>query len=220
MPAPKYTQKYYFSVEGETEKLYLEWLIGQIKKDSGYRVPLECKPLSPLRFVRRANILDKKAKVFHMCDYEDPNTDPMRFPKLLKEMREAESVSGSKKFTYSLAYSNLSFELWVLLHKTDCFGSQAYIDNYWPKLKSAYKLTTVQSLSEFKEEDNFKNLVLDKLTLQDVRVAIERAKKIEQINLQNGLKKQTYKKFEYYADDPSLSVWESIEDMLRECGLL
>lgn len=41
----KYTNKYYFSVEGETEKWYLEWLRDRINEldESRYKVSIDCK---------------------------------------------------------------------------------------------------------------------------------------------------------------------------------
>ncbi len=119
MPTPKRSYNLYASVDGYTEMWYLEWLRNKINAnpDSNRRLALVCKKCDPLNFAKRANILDKKAIVYHVGDFEDKKTDPHRFTKLLDEMRKAETTAGPKlkKFNYSLAYSNLSFDLWVLL---------------------------------------------------------------------------------------------------------
>ncbi len=221
MPAPKPPYSLFLSVEGSTEKLYFEWLRDTINanQSSRRRVSLSCEKCSPLQFVKQVSILDIKARVFHVHDYEDPKTDPGQFTKILKEMRAAESSTGLKKFNYSLAYSNLTFDLWIMLHRADCYGLQTYSSAYWAKLQSAYGLTA-QSFNKYKKEDNYKSQVLDKLTLQCVRDAIERAEKIEQSNQRNGYVKQSYKKYEYYANNPSLSIHVPIKAMLNECGLL
>ena len=68
----KYTNKYYFSVEGETEKWYLEWLKDRINEldESRYRVAIDCKvEKNPFRRAKRMTITSK-TEIWHLSDYE------------------------------------------------------------------------------------------------------------------------------------------------------
>lgn len=73
-------------------------------------------------------------------------------------------------------------------------------------------------LDEYKTEANFKR-VLVKISLDDVRQAIQRAKGIMFRNKQNELQLVEYKGYKYYRDNPSLTIWESVEKILEDCQL-
>lgn len=76
-----------------------------------------------------------------------------------------------------------------------------------------------QNMDEFKEEANFKRC-LKKMNLSNVISAIERAKKIMQNNYENGYTLYQYKGYEYYKENPSLTAWEAIEKILKDCKLI
>ena len=64
--------KYYFSVEGDTEKWYLDWLEKIINNDpnSVITVKLDSKiEKSPQRRVKRMSIITQ-TEIWHLCDYE------------------------------------------------------------------------------------------------------------------------------------------------------
>ena len=50
----KLTKKYHFSVEGETEKWYLDWLKDNINQcnRSRYKVVMDCKVNINMKFIR------------------------------------------------------------------------------------------------------------------------------------------------------------------------
>ena len=58
------------------------------------------------------------------------------------------------------------------------------------------------------------------MTIDDVKEAIKRAKDIMNKNNENGHTLENYKGYEFYKENPSLSIWEIIEKILYECGLL
>ena len=65
-----YTKKFVFTVEGETEQWYLEWLRDQINKCEGrrYNVAVDAKvQQSPKKFYKNANA-KATPEVFHICD--------------------------------------------------------------------------------------------------------------------------------------------------------
>lgn len=74
-------------------------------------------------------------------------------------------------------------------------------------------------MAKYKEETNFKRC-LKKLTLADVRDAIRRAQAIMAQNQADGKRELEYGGFRYYPDNPSLTVQDAVEEILRDCKLL
>ena len=60
---------------------------------------------------------------------------------------------------------------------------------------------------------------LSKLTLDDVKKAIERAEKINSQNILNGYNEENYKGYKYFKENPSLSIHEQVKTILIECGV-
>ena len=89
---------------------------------------------------------------------------------------------------------------------------------YLSHINRAYR-EHFENLDQYKHEDAFKRC-LSQLTLDDVRTAITRAKQIMEKNAQEEKTLKQYKGFSYYTGNPALTIWESIERILKECGLL
>lgn len=104
------------------------------------------------------------------------------------------------------------------MHKSDCNGSYAHRRQYLAPLNSAHH-EIFENMGEYKHEDNFKR-ILSRLTLNDVVDAVNRAKKILQTNQENRYVLQQYKGYRYYKENPSLAIWEAIEKILKDCGLI
>lgn len=201
----KENRTYYFSVEGETEKWYLEWLQKTINStpDSKYNVKLDTKiQKNPLARAKSLNILGK-TEIVHIFDREsEEKIHTKQFRETLDRMKAVQSMG--KQITYKLGYSNFSFELWIILHKTNCYGTLSDRRQYLAHLNWAYG-ENFESLEQYKHEYNFKR-ILKKLTLDDVREAIRRAKVIMQNNKNAGYVQQQYKGYKYYTENPALSV--------------
>lgn len=75
-----------------------------------------------------------------------------------------------------------------------------------------------QSLDEYKQEDNFKR-VLSKITLEDVKFAIENGKIIRNKNLEEK-KKIISGKFEYFEENPDLTIHSCIEEIFKDCKII
>lgn len=75
-----------------------------------------------------------------------------------------------------------------------------------------------ENLDQYKHENNFKRC-LSKLGLDDVRAAIQRAKEIMKMNKDNGKSLIRHGGYEYYEDNPALTMHEAVEKILVECGL-
>lgn len=215
----KENRTYYFSVEGETEKWYLDWLQGLINANPAtkYTVKLDSKiQKDPLARAKGLTILGE-TEITHIFDRESEEDLHVRqFKKTLDRMNTAQNIG--KSITYRLGYSNFTFELWMILHKADCNGSLVNRSQYLVPLNKAYD-EKFENLDQYKHKDNFKR-ILKKLSLEQVGDAVRRSKALMQRNTEMGFVLQQYKGYEYYKENPSLSLWEIIEKILNDCELL
>ena len=211
------TRKYVFTVEGETEQWYFEWLRDQINACPGrtYNVAIDAKvQQSPRKFYKGVNAKTTPL-VTHICDIE--SNEPIhvdKFHRILSEMKEAKT---QKRISYSLGYSNFTFELWMVLHKKDCNGPCSHRSNYLAPIQHVFG-EPFENLDHYKQEDAFKRC-LKKLTLNDVKVAIRRAEYITSMNESNKKQLKQYKGYSYYPENPALSIHKAVMKILKECGL-
>lgn len=213
----KLGRKFYFSVEGETEKWYLEWLQKEINAHiENEKITFEIKvQKDPRQFVKSFSNISA-VTITHLYDYEgDSPAQVQTFRKTMDHMKDAE---GMKSVRYRMGYSNLTFELWMILHKMNHTASHINQNQYLRFINQAYN-ETFMKLDAYKEEDNFKRL-LGKLKLDNVLTAITNAKTIQQNNQRAGYQEERYKGFTYYRANPALSIHERIEELLKEVGIL
>ena len=215
----KSTLKYYFSVEGETEQWYLEWLQEQINNSSEARCKVSFNKQiqkDPLKRAKSLAITDK-VEIWHLSDYE--SSDEVHVKQFTETMnRMAETKNLKKQITYKFGYSNFTFDLWIILHKMDCRGTFSHRKQYITPINKAFG-EKFENMDEFKHEANFKRC-LKKLNIGDVIKAVNRAKAIMEINKQNGYVLHKYKGYTYYKENPSLMIWEVIEKILVDCELM
>lgn len=215
----KENRTFYFSVEGETEHWYLEWLQSRINSDpeSKYTVKLNSKiQKDPLVRAKQLTIVGE-TEVTHIFDFE--SEEPIhvqQFKTALDRMKEAQK--SGKNIKYRLGYSNFTFELWIILHKSDCNCRLTHRRQYLSPLNDAYN-EKFENLDQYKHEDNFKR-ILRRMDLENVRNAIQRSKAIMKKNQEDGYSLQHYRGYRFYKESPSLSIWESIENILSVCDLL
>ena len=214
----KETRKYYFSVEGATEKWYLDWLQKTINAipESKYNVKLDAKiQKDPLARVKGMTLLEQ-TEITHVFDRESEDSiHTKQFQETLDRMSDAEQLG--KDINYKLGYSNFTFELWIILHKADCNGAKTNRKQYLSDLNKAYG-EKFEDLNEYKRENDFKR-ILKKLTIEDVISAVRRAETIMKRNEESGYRLQQYKGYSFYKENPSLSVWEIVDKILKECEI-
>lgn len=216
----KINKTYYFSVEGETEKWYLEWLRNLINSsnESKCKVQFIIKSYTePVKMVKGLSIIGK-TKITHVIDYESNTVaDIKRFQNNLLCMKQAERLG--KSVSYSLGYSNLTFELWIILHKVNCNSILNDKRQYLKFLNQAFN-ENFEDLREYKYEREFKR-VLERITLEDVLTAIDRAKRLmTRCQAEFSDYRENVCGYVYYTHNPSLSLWESVEGILIECGII
>lgn len=215
----KPTNKYYFSVEGETEHWYLKWLQDLINntEESVCTVSIDCPvKKNPLKHAKSLTVT-KKIEIYHFFDYEsDEPVHTQSFQDTMNNMKKAEQLG--KQIKYKSGYSNFTFDLWIILHMADCNTSYAHRKQYITPINKAFG-EKFENMDEYKHEDNFKRC-LNKMNLSNVFDAIRRAKSIMQRHQENGYILCQHKGYKYYKENPSLSAWEAIEKILRDCKLL
>ena len=219
MPERKETKKYTFTVEGETEKWYLDWLAEQINgcEEAKYKVSIVAQvQQNPSKFAKSQARFSTPA-ITHICDVESNEPEHVKkFTDILDQIDKANKLG--KKIKYSLGYSNFTFELWMILHKRDCCGP---LDD-----RSQYLAPICQCFGEdFEDLDHYKQKAaflrcLGKLSLEDVKSAVGRAKQLAAQNERDGNGIIKYSGYSYYRENPALSINEVVERILRDCGVL
>ena len=111
----------------------------------------------------------------------------------------------------------MTFDLWMILHKSNYSGSKTYRSQYLEAINRAYG-EDFESMKKYKDEENFKR-ILGKLTLDDVKEAIQHSKRIMADREAAGYRMMQYKGYRYYKENPSLMVWEAIEKILTDVEL-
>lgn len=176
----------------------------------------DCKiDKDPLSRVKGMSVLGK-TEIAHIFDRESEEPVHVRqFETTLERMKEAQNIG--KNIKYTLGYCNFSFDLWMVLHKEDSNGSLNYRHQYLSQLKRAFQ-EKFSSMDDYKKEDNFKRL-LEKLSLTDVWDAVGRAKMIEKRNVERGYILNQHCGHTYFTENPSLSIWTIVENILTICKI-
>lgn len=219
MAKMKTTKKYYFTVEGETEQWYLKWLQDRINEAEGaaYKVSFDCPvQKNPLKRAKSL-VVTGKTEVWHLSDYE--SDDPIHVKQFTETMDNMKTVQTiGKQISYKFGYTNLTFDLWIILHKIDCNTSYAHRKNYIVSINRAYG-ENFEDMKEYKHEKNFKRC-LGTLSLSNVIDAVKRANRIMEQNEVRGYKFQQYKGYKYYKENPSMAIHEIIGKILKDCELM
>lgn len=91
----KSTKKYYFSVEGETEQWYLQWLQNQINntEEAEYTVSFDCRvQKNPLKRAKSL-VVTGKTEIYHFSDYESDEAIHVRqFMETMDNMKKAKEL--------------------------------------------------------------------------------------------------------------------------------
>lgn len=214
----KQNKKYYFSVEGDTEKWYLEHLQKLVNNcaEATCTVRINAKvEKNPVKMVKSLTV-SGKTTIWHLSDYESNQLVHVRqLEETMDNLKKATDLG--KQIMYFFGYSNFAFDLWIVLHKADCNGALAHRSHYLKHINRAYG-EDFEDMDHYKAESNFKRC-LSKITLNDIRNAISRAKSIMTNNASAGYTLHQYKGYNYYKENPSLEVWKAVEAILKDCNI-
>lgn len=111
MPQMKTTHKYYFSVEGETEQWYLNWLQYKINKEptSKFNVSIVNKIKNPLKMAKSLPVLSK-VEITHVFDYE--SNDEMhstQFKEILDSLKKVPKLGKQINIIWVIATLHLNY---------------------------------------------------------------------------------------------------------------
>lgn len=206
----------YFLVEGETEKLYLEWLAAKITAASDrfrvmFRIAVHSSPDS---CVKRFGLAEGD-RVYALLDYESTDSaHEEAFRGRLRAMRRTADRTGVQ---FILGYTNYAFELWLILHRISFTRPVYHRRDYLSYINIAFH-TSFRSMHNYKNRGSLRRL-LSGLTLDDVTGALQRACAIHAECRRIGATLLTFEGFRYYRHDPSLSVDGVVADILQRAGL-
>jgi hypothetical protein len=211
--------KFYISTEGNTEKWYFEHLRRLINENTGTLYNLSCKPeqcKSPKKYIKNKNLIEET--YFHIFDYESNASEhEALLESILREIKDININPYFKnKIICKAGYSNLSFDLWILLHKIKFISPLPHRNRYLQHINRAY-IINFESMDKYKQEENFKKQILEKIALADVFNAIKYAKEIKLSNEQTSKSSKEIHGFKYFTDNPDLSIHECVEEILNKC---
>lgn len=212
----KINNTFYVSVEGECELMYLERLQELINSgDFSSSLRFIKKKDNPVSFAKSTATGYNEYPYYHICDYEgNKREDVIKFTHMLDDIKDARLIT---KVGYKLSYTNLCFELWIILHKKCLNKSFVNKSDYKDEINKVFN-TDFNSMEELKKEQNFKK-ILKEISIKDIQYAIKNAKNIQSINEETQTISE-YKGTEYYKNNPSLNLHEFVELVLKKCGVV
>lgn len=217
--------KFFISREGETEEWYFSWLQKQINEDPRTKEKIEFKFLnvSPSSFSKSNHntFTRDMLKGSYFCriqdieDYEEYRIE--KFKELLKSNKEAQRLFS--KVNFCIGYSNYTFEVWMIAHKSKV-KYESHRKFYYKQINSAYNKTFLDN-DDYKHEDHFKSL-LKELTLDDVITkAIPECERMRKYNEEyNSKQKKMEYKFVYFLSNPDTSLHEFVNVVLSTAGII
>ena len=218
VPNKKFRNTFYFSVEGETELWYLKWLEEKINACEIATHSIEISvsinpPNKAIRSIPLPKVKGIKPMVTHIFDRE--SNEAAHTQKFLAILNQMVLLEREYFLFYEVAYSHFAFELWLLLHKTECCGC-ANRAKYIEMIRSIYGLT----IQDIKQKNNF-DMILSKIALDDVKKAIENAKRLmsNKPDQPERVQRKGGKLYYYYDNSPALTVHEAVELIITSCGI-
>lgn len=181
--------------EGEQEKKYFEHL-ARVVREINPKISIKFKQLSKLNVLEKSSTDVSKIAVF------DFDSNKVEFEKKVKMCKKTR-----------ILYSNLNFDLWLLLHKKQFRKTVTENDDYVNEVRREYHL---EATANIKTEDNI-NRILSQIEIIDVKKAIENAEEIMRAKLESD-KICVNKNFSYY-DNPSMSIHEFLKDLFNDLGI-
>ena len=214
----KTTRQYWFTVEGDTEKWYLEHFQRLVNntEEKKHNIKINFKKCtSPASYAKTVNPLTAP-KITHLCDMESTSEEHQSvFRNVLRELSQAKKQKG---INYEIGYSNYTFELWIILHQQQLTAHLSDRFDYLSYINSSYS-QNFETLNKYKERDNFQK-VLNCIDINSIKFAIKNAERIEKLNEENLAMSKNEYGVKYYLDNPSLSIHKEIKQILKDCGII
>lgn len=203
----RFKQIYKGACEGRQEELYLKRLKKLIYECESRTFDVDFFFFSsqggnPMEVVERASnvtIYDKGQQRVAIFDHDQ------------KEAEFRQALDKCKVNNVFSAYSNLCFDLWLILHKTRFTRCVNNTGQYAQTIREVYNLP---ENADIKNEDVI-NQILAQLQLQDIRQAIQNAFVISKNNDGTGTPSFSEKSVQYYPN-PDLAVHLFVQKVLHD----
>jgi len=202
-----YRKQYLCACEGQQEKMYLEHLAKLLKNFPIKVVTFNCVVCRPSHLASRYENYDRAA----LFDHDLNDIDFRRNIELCSRLnRQKKKTFTSKQKTYH-AYSNLNFDLWLILHKEMFSRSVIANDAYVDEVRRVFGL---KSSEDIKLQATHKR-ILEQISLADVKSAIKRADEIRRMKLATDeIRIQDVRVY----TNPDFSIQDFLKEVLIDCG--
>lgn len=204
-----YRKKYLCICDGQQEEMYLQHVARLVNDFPNKVITFNTYIDTPLRLIKTYE--DYSCAALFDYDFDDVNFK--RNIELCDKLNNKEKKSRKRKSDRFIchAYSNVNFDLWLILHKEDFNRSVCRTDAYVDDVRRIYGL----GLNEDIKNKNTLNKILSQITLSDVKDAIRRAEKIRKEKDQNDATRIgstiTY-------SNPDFSIHEFLKAVLMDSG--
>lgn len=181
--------------EGQQEEMYFDYIAKKVK-EANPNISLKFKKLAKLKTLEKSSTDVPKIAVF---DYDLNKVDFESKVKICNETR--------------ILYSNLNFDLWLVLHKKQyrrtVQNNNAYID----EIRNSYNLPDNANI---KAKGNIQK-ILEQIELVNVKRAIQNAEEIMKGKMEED-KIYVKRNFSYYPN-PSMSINEFFKELFEDIGI-
>lgn len=207
----KPSKTFNFAVEGETENAYLNWLRQLINNNTNfkYHVNFRIKKTLNVNDAIKTFTIMQNEEIYIIFDHEyDCNFNDFK-----KKVLTLKKNAKSRQIKPIFGCTNAAFELWIILHKT-CFGKKSATKNdYLKEINLCYKVN-FESLRDFKNAQNFQNLILSKLCYDDFLNALKNAETICNSILNDSKSNDDLIALK---ENPSTSLHKMFIDIIKKC---
>ena len=178
--------------EGQQEEMYFQHF-SKLIKELNPNISIKFKKVAKLNTIESSSTSVPKLAIF---DYDLNKIEFEKKVKICKKTR--------------VLYSNLNFDLWLVLHKKKYMKNVQSNDAYVKLIKDYYNLPVTANI---KNEKNIQK-ILEQINIEDIKRAITNAEEIMQGKLDND-KIYVKKGFEYYPN-PSMSIHKFFKEIFED----
>ncbi len=205
-----YRKNYLCVCEGQQEEMYLNHVAMLISDFPNRAVKFNTIVDSPKRLTKSYVEYDSAA----LFDYDFNDVQFTRNIELCDRLNSSKNSGKRKggKCTYH-AFSNVNFDLWLILHKEDYNRSVSRNDEYLLDVKRIYDIEQKENI---KNESVIKK-ILGQIKLDDVKMAIHRATRIREGKIDTD---KIFVGSSFYYPNPDFTIHDFLKLVLEDCGEL